>query len=166
MIKSLNFQISIAIFFLLVSIIGLVVWWQFFRSIGSFEELSDGIYSANEFSELGKKFENAGQWRDAESAYLEAIKLDPALQIGAYIALDRIYQDKLGGREDDIERLYLRGISQNPQSRSLLRGIAQYYERVKEYTQAYQWYSMAVSYYPQDKDSRNAMIRNREKINQ
>ena len=151
---------------ILVAVVIVAIWWMFFRSIGGFEELSEGIYSADEYAALGKRFEGAGQWRDAEQAYLEAVRLDPALQIRAYMALDKIYQDKIGGKEDDIERIYLRGISKNPQSRALLRGIAQYYERAKEYTRAYQWYSMVVQYYPQDKDSRNAMVRTREKINQ
>lgn len=144
----------------------LAVWWVFFRSIGSFEDLRKGIYSADEYSALGKRFEDAGQWKDAEKAYLEAITLDPALQIGSYIALDKIYQKKLRDKEDGVERLYLRGISRNPQSRALLRGLAQYYERTKDYALAYQWYSMVVQYYPQDTDSRNAMIRAREQIKQ
>lgn len=158
-------QTAVIVSVVLVLAIGFAVWWQFFRGIGSFEELNEGIYSADEYAELGGRFEEVGQWKDAEKAYLEAINLNPALQIRAYMALDKIYQDKIGGREDDIERIYLRGISKNPQSRTLLRGIAQYYERAKEYTRAYQWYSMVVQYYPQDKDSRNAMVRNREKIN-
>lgn len=151
---------------LIVVVIIVVIWFLFFRSIGSFEELKEGIYSADEYTALGRRFEDAGQWKDAEQAYLEAINLNPALQLPAYIALDKIYQEKIGGKEDDIERLYLRGISQNPQSRALLRGLAQYYERVKNYTAAYQWYSMAIQYYPEDSDSRNAAIRVREKIKQ
>jgi tetratricopeptide (TPR) repeat protein len=164
MILLLKEKRIVVVAIVIVIVIVFVSWWIFFRSIGSFEELSKGIYSGDEYATLGKRFEDAGQWKDAEQAYLEAIKLDPALQLGAYLALDEIYQHKIGGKEDDIERLYLRGISQNPQSRSLLRGIAQYYERAKEYTRAYQWYSMVVNYYPQDEDSRNAMVRNREKI--
>ena len=147
-------------------VIGIVIWFTFFRSIGSFEELSRGIYSGNEYTDLGKRFEYAEQWKDAEQAYLEAIKLDPALQLRAYLALDEIYQNKLSDKTGDIERIYFRGISQNPQSRALLRGLARYYERAKDYTRAYQWYSMVVQYYPQDSDSRNAMIRAREKIQQ
>ncbi len=150
-----------------VVVIGVVLGasWFFLHSIGSFEELSRGIYSADEYTDLGKRFEVAGQWKDAEKAYLEAIKLDPALQLRAYLALDEIYQKKFRDKAGDIERIYFRGISQNPQSRALIRGLAQYYERVKDYTRAYQWYSMVVQYYPEDSDSRNAMIRAREKLN-
>lgn len=151
---------------MIVLAIGFAVWWFFLKSIGSFEELRQGIYNANEYTELGKKFEDAGQWKDAEKAYLEAIKLDPARELRAYLALDEIYQNKLSDKEGDIERIYFRGISQNPQSRALIRGLAQYYERVKDYTRAYQWYSMVVQYYPQDEDSRDAMVRAREKIQQ
>ena len=148
-----------------VMVIALLVWWLFLKGIGSFEELRQGIYNGNEYTELGKRFEDAGQWKDAEQAYLEAIKLEPALQLRAYLALDEIYQKKLRDKGGDIERIYLRGISQNPQSRALLRGLAQYYARVKDYTRAYQWYSMVVQYYPEDIDSRDAMIRALEKLN-
>ena len=128
--------------------------------------MRQGIYNGNEYTELGKRFEDAGQWKDAEQAYLEAIKLEPTLELRAYLALDEIYQKKLGDKEGDIERIYLRGLSHNPQSRALIRGLARYYERAKDYTRAYQWYSMVVNYYPQDTDSRDAMIRNREKISE
>lgn len=159
-----NRRIAAAVFVIVVIVFS--VWWFFFKSIGSFEDLRKGMYSADEYAALGRKFEEAGQWKDAEQAYLEAINLDPALQLPAYVALDKIYEENLGDREDDIERLYLRGISHNPQSRALLRGLAQYYERTKKYTAAYQWYSMVIQYYPQDTDSRNAAIRVREKIKQ
>lgn len=161
---TLNMKKIIIPIVLLLFLVVAIVWWIFFKSIGSFEDLRKGIYSGNEYSELGKRFEDAGQWKDAEKAYLEAIELDPALQLQAYIALDEIYQNKLRDKEGDIERIYFRGISQNPQSRALIRGLAQYYERAKDYTRAYQWYSMAVQYYPEDIDSRNAMVRAREKI--
>lgn len=158
-----KFAIPIILFLVVVTI---AIWWVFFKSIGSFEDLSKGIYSADEYAALGKKFEDAGQWKDAEQAYLEAINLSPALQLQAYVGLDKIYQEKLTGKEDDIERLYLRGISYNPQSRALLRGLAQYYERVKNYTAAYQWYGMVIQYYPEDSDSRDAALRVRGKIQQ
>lgn len=160
-----NRKVVAAVSFVVATAIVFMVWWIFFKSIGSFEDLRKGMYSGSEYSALGKRLEEAGQWNDAEKAYLEAITLEPGREIGAYIALDKIYQKKLGGKEDNIERLYLRGISQNPQSRALLRGLAQYYERVRNYTRAYQWYSMVVQYYPEDQDSRSAMTRAREKLN-
>ena len=124
----------------------------------TFDKLSIGLTTADEYLTLAQDYENAKQFGDAERSYMAAINLDPARQLAAYSALARLYSEVFPAKKEEIGRLYLRGIAQNPASRVLMQGLAQYYESEGHIDQALEWYHRIVSIYPQDTASRYKLI--------
>lgn len=165
-----KFIISYKLFFMIIALVvfslaGFGVWKIFLQiNIGTFEELSADFEGPEQYTELGNKFEGVGQFKEAEKAYLKALDMDPKLQLAAYVGLDRLYKDKISDKEDELAHIYLRGIALNPKSRALMRGLAQLYERMEKYEQAFQWYNMVIQYYPADRDSQAAIGRVQRKL--
>ena len=128
------------------------------RQLEPFEKLSTGFSTPDQYLELASRYKESRQFTDAEAAYTAAINLEPALQLAAYAALAHLYTQELPEKGDNMERLYLRGITYNPRSRVLMQGLAHYYEIAGRKEQALQWYQKIVAFYPQDQTSRLKLI--------
>lgn len=117
----------------------------------SFDERSSYFDNrAAQYTELGFEFKKENRFEDAERAFLKAIELDPAHEKQAYLGLAEIYRFALKGKDSETPELLMRGLLHDPKDVILLRALAQYFERVENFSQSRYWYGKIIEYYPND----------------
>ncbi len=137
-----------------IAIIAVIVFTLIFVSGGSkksFEERSSYFDNrAAQYTGLGFEFKNENRFKDAERAFLKAIELDPAHETQAYLGLGEIYRFALKEKDSETPELLMKGLLHDPKDVILLRALAQYFERVENFSQSRYWYGKITEYYPND----------------
>ena len=105
---------------------------------------------AQKYTEVGFEFKNENRFEDAERAFLKAIELDPVHEKQAYLGLAEIYQFALKEKDGETPELFMQGLLHDPKDIVLLRALAQYFERVENFSQSRYWYGKITEYYPND----------------
>ena len=117
----------------------------------SFEERSSYFDNrAAQYTELGFEFKKENKFEDAERALLKAIELDPAHEKQAYLGLAEIYRFGLKEKDGETPELLMKGLLHDSKDIILLRALAQYFERVENFSQSRYWYGKITEYYPND----------------
>jgi tetratricopeptide (TPR) repeat protein len=105
---------------------------------------------AQKYTELGFEFKKENRFEDAERAFLKAIELDPVHEKQAYLGLAEIYQFALKEKDHETPEIFMKGLLHDPKDIILLRALAQYFERVENFSQSRYWYGKITEYYPND----------------
>ena len=105
---------------------------------------------AQKYTEVGFEFKKENRFEDAERAFLKAIELDPMHEKQAYLGLAEVYRFGLKEKDSKTPELLMKGLLQDAKDPILLRALAQYFERVENFSQARYWYGRITEYYPND----------------
>ena len=95
------------------------------------------------------------QYREAETAYRQAIKLDPYNAADAYYALGLTYRD--AGQFDDEVGAYKNAIRLRPDYASAYDRLAQRYLQMKKYTEAIEAFKQLAMLKPGDANAQNSL---------
>lgn len=121
------------------------------RDKKSFDERSSSFDNrAAQYTELGFEFKKENRFKDAERAFLKAIELDPVHEKQAYLGLAEVYRFALKEKDSETPELFMKGLSLDPKDIVLMRALAQYFERVENFSQSRYWYGKITEYYPND----------------
>lgn len=136
---------------IIIAILVFIVIFAASKDKKSFEEQTQFFDNrAQKYTELGFEFKKENRFEDAERAFLKAIELDPAHEKQAYLGLAEIYRFALKEKDSETPELLTKGLLHDPMDIVLLRALAQYYERVENFSQSRYWYGKITEYYPND----------------